>query len=300
MKILLSKLLELMPIIGKWKKYSNKYFSLHAEPGFYNSPIVTFEEVQSNDYYKFLKTEEIKDIDINEENQLKLFSKFDPYLSSFPFPEDKDVKFRYYSNNPMFRKIDGVIFFSFLNHFKPKKIIEIGSGYSSALAFDTFEQIIKESVSLTFIDPYTDRVDKLLSNEDFLVSEFIREPIQKINSEIFTTLKENDILFIDSSHIVKTSGDLNFIFFEILPLLQSGVILHIHDIFFPFEYPIEWIKEGLCYNETYFVRSFLMNNGKYEILLWNDFIHQKHPTLLENKINNIDSDRGGSIWIKKK
>jgi hypothetical protein len=296
----LAKAIELIPFIGKWKKYSNKYFSLHAEPGCYNSPIVTVDEVNSNDYYQTSNKTQIRDINLNENQQLELLSKFDSYLTSFPFPENKEFKFRYYTNNSMFRILDGTIFYSFLNHFKPKQIIEIGSGYSSALALDTFELVIKEPVSLTFIDPYTDRVDKLLSKEDFLVTEFIREPIQKVKSDIFSKLNENDIIFIDSSHIVKTSGDLNFIFFELLPLLQSGVILHIHDIFFPFEYPIEWIEAGLCYNEAYFLRTFLMNNDKYEILLWNDFIYQNHYSLISDKIKNIDSDRGGSIWLKKK
>lgn len=300
MNNILTKAIELIPFIGKWKKYSNKYFSLHAEPGCYNSPIVTVDEVNSNDYYQTSNKTQIRDINLNEIQQLELLIKFEPYLKSFPFPENKEVNFRYYSNNAMFRKIDGTIFYSFLNHFKPKQIIEIGSGYSSALALDTFEHIIKAPVALTFIDPYTDRVDKLLSKEDFLVTTYIREPIQKVKSEIFTSLSKNDILFIDSSHIVKTSGDLNFIFFEILPLLQSGVIIHIHDIFFPFEYPIEWIKAGLCYNEAYFLRSLLMNNDRYEILFWNDYIHQNHLPVFENKIKNIDSNRGGSIWIQKK
>ena len=152
---------------------------------------------------------------------------------------------------------------------------------------------------MTFIDPYTDRVDQLLSNSDFLVSKYMRIPVQKVDTDIYSNLKENDILFIDSSHIVKTAGDLNYIFFEILPLLNSGVIIHVHDIFFPFEYPEEWLKLGLCYNEAYFLRSFLMNNTNYEILFWNDYVLQNQPDFFKNKTTQTKA-RGGSFWMRKK
>jgi hypothetical protein len=216
----------------------------------------------------------------------------------FPFQVSKNNTHRYFYDNPMFAYIDGFFLFCFLNKFKPNRIIEIGSGYSSALMIDTFE-MNQSKVEMTFIDPYTDRVDELLSNSDFLVSKYMRIPVQKVDTDIYSNLKENDILFIDSSHIVKTAGDLNYIFFEILPLLNSGVIIHVHDIFFPFEYPEEWLKLGLCYNEAYFLRSFLMNNTNYEILFWNDYVLQNQPDFFKNKTAQT-SARGGSFWMRKK
>jgi hypothetical protein len=81
--------------------------------------------------------------------------------------------------------------------------------------------------------------------------------------------------------------------------LNSGVIIHIHDIFFPFEYPKEWLKLGLCYNEAYFLRSFLMNNTNYEILFWNDYVLQNKPDFFKNKTTQTNA-RGGSFWMRKK
>ncbi len=237
-------------------------------------------------------------INLNSDFQFDLLKEFESYSMIFPFQASKNNTHRYFYDNPMFAYIDGFFLFCFLNKFKPNRIIEIGSGYSSALMIDTFE-MNQSKVEMIFIDPYTDRVDELLSNSDFLVSKYMRIPVQKVDTDIYSNLKENDILFIDSSHIVKTAGDLNYIFFEILPLLNSGVIIHVHDIFFPFEYPEEWLKLGLCYNEAYFLRSFLMNNTNYEILFWNDYVLQNQPDFFKNKTAQTKA-RGGSFWMRKK
>lgn len=298
MKVILTKLIKSIPFIGKWKINSEKYFALHAEPGKYNSPIVTWNEVLENNYYKTGLNTELKNINLNSDFQFDLLKEFESYSMIFPFQASKNNTHRYFYDNPMFAYIDGFFLFCFLNKFKPNRIIEIGSGYSSALMIDTFE-MNKSKVEMIFIDPYTDRVDELLSNSDFLVSKYMRIPVQKVDADIYSNLKENDILFIDSSHIVKTAGDLNYIFFEILPLLNSGVIIHVHDIFFPFEYPEEWLKLGLCYNEAYFLRSFLMNNTNYEILFWNDYVLQNQPDFFKNKTAQT-SARGGSFWMRKK
>ena len=298
MKVILTKLIKSIPFIGKWKINSEKYFALHAEPGKYNSPIVTWNEVLENNYYKTGLNTELKNINLNSDFQFDLLKEFESYSMIFPFQASKNNTHRYFYDNPMFAYIDGFFLFCFLNKFKPNRIIEIGSGYSSALMIDTFE-MNQSKVEMTFIDPYTDRVDGLLSNSDFLVSKYMRIPVQKVDTDIYSNLKENDILFIDSSHIVKTAGDLNYIFFEILPLLNSGVIIHVHDIFFPFEYPEEWLKLGLCYNEAYFLRSFLMNNTNYEILFWNDYVLQNQPDFFKNKTAQTKA-RGGSFWMRKK
>lgn len=298
MKVILTKLIKSIPFIGKWKINSEKYFALYAEPGNYNSPIVTWNEVLENNYYKTGLNTELKDISLNSDFQFDLLKEFESYSMIFPFQASKNNTHRYFYDNPMFAYIDGLFLFCFLNKFKPNRIIEIGSGYSSALMIDTIE-MYQSKVEMIFIDPYTDRVDQLLSNSDFLVSKYMRIPVQKVDTDIYSNLKENDILFIDSSHIVKTAGDLNYIFFEILPLLNSGVIIHVHDIFFPFEYPEEWLKLGLCYNEAYFLRSFLMNNTNYEILFWNDYVLQNQPDFFKNKTAQTKA-RGGSFWMRKK
>ena len=300
MRDLFIKAIKAIPIIGKWKIYSEKYFTLNAEPGKYNSPIVTWAEVEENQYYDVEGKTDIQGIDLQSIQQKHLLENFAPHIKTFPFEANKSERFRYFYNNPMFGFYDGIILYAFLMHFQPKKIIEIGSGYSSALTLDTYENYLKTKVDFTFIDPYTNRVDELMSKSDLLISNFVRIPVQKVDLKIYNELEEGDVLFIDSSHIVKTAGDLNFIFFEILPRLKKGVFVHVHDIFFPFEYPKEWIQNGFCYNEAYFLRAFLMNNNEYEIVFWNDYMYSSYQLDLEASSDKIKMNRGGSIWLKKK
>lgn len=119
--------------------------------------------------------------------------------------------------------------------------------------------------------------------------------VQQCDISIFEKLEKNDILFIDSSHVAKSGGDILYEYFKIIPMLQSGVIIHIHDIFFPFTYPKKWLYEGRCYNEAYILHGFLMNNNEYEIIYFNNFMHSN---LVESIGESFES--GGSIWIRKK
>jgi hypothetical protein len=113
-------------------------------------------------------------------------------------------------------------------------------------------------------------------------------------------LDENDILFLDTSHIVKTGNDVTYWLFNILPVLKPGVIIHIHDIFWPFEYSKEWIENQKCYNEIYFIRAFLMNNNDYEILFFNSYVQNEFKAkLIEIDLNLIDNS-GASLYLRKK
>jgi hypothetical protein len=129
----------------------------------------------------------------------------------------------------------------------------------------------------------------------------IDEPVQKIPLNIFKELNENDILFIDGSHVTKIGSDVNFMFFEVLPLLNPGVLVHIHDIQLPKEFPRKWIEEKMVFwNEQYLLHAFLIGNRDFEILFGNSFMGLNHPELL-NKIYQSDKPPGGgSFWIRKK
>jgi hypothetical protein len=113
-------------------------------------------------------------------------------------------------------------------------------------------------------------------------------------------LKANDILFIDSTHVSKTNSDVNYLFFEILPRLQTGVLVHIHDIFFPFDYPREWILEGRSWNEAYLLRAFLQYNPRFEIVLFNDYLQTLHWDSFARLLPRFSKDGGGSVWLQVK
>jgi hypothetical protein len=128
--------------------------------------------------------------------------------------------------------------------------------------------------------------------------QIINKPVQETDIEMFDVLDENDILFIDSSHVVKTGSDVNFELFEILPRLKKGVIVHIHDIPYPFEYPREWVIErNYSWNEVYAVRAFLMYNNSFEVLFFNDQFGQLCGDLVARDAPAMSTNYGGGLWL---
>lgn len=201
---------------------------------------------------------------------------------------------RYSIENAWFNKEDALVLMTMMLEFKPKKIIEIGSGFSTCVMLDVNEYCLNNETEITSIEPYPERLlSKIRINEKNY--QLNVNSVQQCDISIFEKLEKNDILFIDSSHVAKSGGDILYEYFKIIPRLQSGVIIHIHDIFFPFTYPKKWLYEGRCYNEAYILHGFLMNNNEYEILYFNNFMHSG---LVQSIGDSFES--GGSIWIRKK
>ena len=139
----------------------------------------------------------------------------------------------------------------------------------------------------------------LLKEKDQTVLTIKEDYVQNIPLEEYESLDEGDILFIDSSHVARTGGDVPWEYFRILPKLKSGVVIHIHDIFYPFEYPEEWILKGRAYDEAFILRALLMNTNTYEILFFNHMMAQKCEDMYEDLgIKHLMG--GGSIWLRKK
>ena len=161
------------------------------------------------------------------------------YYNELPFPEDPDNSTLYHYKNAYFSYGDAIVLYSFLRHHRPQKLIEVGSGFSSAAILDVNRMFLEDSVCLTFIDPFPRRLLDILSEEDRRRHTVIRQPVQDAPLDLFRNLGEGDVLFIDSSHVVKIGSDVAFIFFNVLPVLNPGVIVHFHDVLWPFEYPKE-------------------------------------------------------------
>lgn len=280
-----------------WK--NNKPVSRFPHGHFY-SPIVSKNELQEfhNQIWEEEKNTSIEGIDLNTDKQLALLSEFSKYYSELPFEENKSEKYRYYFNNKAYNYTDGIMLYSFMRHFQPKRIIEIGSGFSSAMMLDTKDLFLNDT-SLTFIEPYPALLYSLFKEKDKQQCKVFDTKVQNVDIEEFKKLEANDILFIDSSHVSKTGSDVNYELFKILPNLKSGVIIHIHDIFYPFEYPEEWVYGGRNWNENYLVRAFLSYNDKFEILHFATFIHKHHKAAFENMPLTY-KNKGGNLWIRKK
>lgn len=266
----------------------------------YYSPVVNTEEVKQreDEIWKKNIPSTLPGIDLNILEQLKLIDDFSKNYHDIPFPESKNKKFRYYYENPFFSYSDGIFLYSFIRHFNPSRIIEIGSGFSSALILDAIQYFSRPQTSLSFIEPFPDRLYSLLTNDDKHQVSIFEKNLQQIEISFFEQLEENDILFIDSNHVSKTGSDVNYLIFEILPSLKKGVLIHFHDIFYPFEYPKDWVLDGRSWNEDYILRSFLMYNDSFKIILFPNFLHTLHKECFAS-MPNCYKNSGGSFWLQK-
>lgn len=273
-------------------------------PGHYYSPIISENEVRTQSDFLFNSTlKHIPDINLNEVKQLEYLQTFKPILRLFPFNHrDTYENWKYNTKNGYFGREDAAILYSFILFLKPNNIIEIGSGYSSALMMDVNENNFSNLINLTFIEPFPDRLYQAIGKDKENV-EILEHKVQNIDLSKFEKLGANDILFIDSSHVSKTGSDLNYIIFHILPALKSGVYIHFHDIFYPFEYPQKWVTDwfkGFGWNEVYLIRAFLMNNSDYEICFFNSFMAIHHQNTMTELFPGFNKSSGCSLWLKKR
>lgn len=274
-------------------------YKFHALPGHFYSPLVSEEFIEQYESRIFdTVNKDIPGIELNEACQLSLLKAFETYYQELPFKEEKQSHLRYALRNEYYDYSDGIFLHSMIRHYRPKKIIEIGSGFSSAMSLDTNDLFFDKKIELTFIEPYPERLQSILKEDDKI--RLIQENVQDVSPTVFNQLQENDILFIDTSHVVKTGSEVNYILFHILPLLKKGVIIHIHDIFFPFEYPKEWVidqKRG--WNEAYLLRSFLMYNNKFKIILFTSFLEFFHRDWLKQHMPLTLKAESKSLWLRK-
>jgi Methyltransferase domain len=187
-----------------------------------------------------------------------------------------------------------------LRLFRPQRVIEVGSGFSSALMLDVNDRFLKGQMFFTFIEPYADRLEAILKPEDRSSVRMIMKPVQEVALEEFKSLRSGDLLFIDSSHISKTASDVNYLFLEVIPNLAAGVLVHLHDILWPFEYPAEWIRAGCAWNESYLVRAFLIFNESFQIVFWVPFAARAWPDIITERMPAYMINTGAALWLRRK
>jgi len=280
-------------------------FLLFAPPGYFYSSLPALSDALSAiDLGKDAK--ECAGIALNQSGQLGLVDEFARYHGQLPFSAHPDPALRYYYDNDFYSYGDGIILYSFLRQYKPRQVIEVGSGFSSALMLDVNDLFLRNSMKITFVEPNPRRLFNLLRPEDSAHCTIFNQPVQQIDLSLFETLAEHDILFIDSSHIVKAGSDVAHILSNILPRLNPGVIIHFHDIMWPFEYPKAWFEYGRAYNEAYLVRSFLQYNSDFEIIFFNSYLAYHHVQTLRDKLplclekpSAMLTEGNSSIWLRK-
>lgn len=266
-------------------------------PGHYYSPYPNLdyiEEHYSDDKFEF-STEALN---INAEEINITLNRLSAFRDLIKFADDKSEEQFYFANNTFFRYADAWVYAAMIHHLRPQRIIEIGSGFSTALAMDVNRSYFNNEIKIRSIDPDMSRMHAIIGNQRPNI-ELEPTSVLDIDIDCFKTLNANDILFVDSSHVLKQGSDVNYILFEVLPVLKKGVVIHFHDIFL-FNYPKQWFMQYSGWNESYALRAFLCYNSAFSMLFLNKFV----TTYMRDACNNIFPELlvghgGSSLYIVK-
>ncbi len=217
-------------------------------------------------------------------------------LAAFPVdPPASDDGSTYYWGNEQFSHADAALYYACIRRFRPKRILEVGSGHSTKLALEAVRR--NGAGSILCIEPHPPAWLRPVPG----TLEIHAEGVQAAPDSLFLSLEPGDILFIDGSHISKTGSDVNHLFLRILPRLPPGVMVQVHDICLPFEYPKYWSEDVLCYwNEQYVLGALLANSSKFEILAGVYFFQKTDPGTLLSVIPDLPGvmPGGGSLWLR--
>ena len=164
---------------------------------------------------------------------------------------------------------------------------------------DTVERFFEHRPEITLIEPFPVNLRQLLKPQDYSAITLIEDTVQHVPIETFKALRPGDLLFIDSSHVMKCGSDVQFLFFEVLPQLPVGVFVHFHDVFDSFEYPPEWLLKGWYWNEDYVLRAFLSFNSAWRIQLFGNFAVRVFGKFLAEKMPLCLKNPGGSLYIQR-
>jgi len=250
---------------------------------------------------------ELVGVDLNVEGQLNLQENVFPrFLGECQFPLKKtSTPHEYYIANAAFEFVSAAVLHCMVRHFSPRTLIEVGSGnstYVSARA-GIMNEADGHTMKLIAIEPYP---NEILRKGFPGLSELISQKAEDVDSSFFAQLEDSDILFIDSSHVVRIGGDVTFLYLEVLPRLKTGVIVHFHDIFFPKHYPKDWILQRRAFwSEQYLLQAFLTYNTHFEVLWCGSYMYRKYLDSLRSIFPSIqglgfhENYFSSSIWMRK-
>lgn len=269
-------------------------------PGHFYSPIPAMDDLARDQARLFPQPlpRIIPGVDLREAAQMAMLEECIPLYAEMPFGPQPKPGLRYHFDNGAYSYADAIFLYFMLRRSRPRRVIEIGSGYSSCVTLDTNELFLGNTVETIFIDPYPELLHSLLQPGDAGRIRILPDRLQDVPLELFASLGVGDILFIDSTHVAKIGSDVVAIFDHILPSLQPGVVVHFHDIFYPFEYPRYWLEEGRAWNEAYMLRAFLQYNAAFRIELWNHFLWTLHQQFFAEHMPLCNNNPGASLWLR--
>lgn len=244
---------------------------VHIVPVHYYSSIPDIIELEKTQSV-WAKKSELPGLEVDLEQQVhNLRSICMPYQTEY----EGNRAYRYAVDNafgPGYGYVEAQALHGVIRHFKPKRVVEVGSGVSTwcmLAALKMNKEQTGNDFSITCIDPFPSKKLKALRE-----IELIEKPVQTVGFEdAFVELGENDLLFIDSSHTVKPGGDVNHLVLEILPKLRAGVVVHFHDITLPYDYSRKVLHTFFHWTETSLLRAYLVNNDRAKIIFCQSYLH---------------------------
>jgi hypothetical protein len=272
-------------------------------PGHFYSPLVDPREVAADRERLWPANPVVDGVDWNNDGHRQILTEaFPRFLPLYDYPEtlpDGPQLADFYTRNPQFSWLDARALFVLLHLWRPHRLIEVGSGYSSLLIADVNRRWFDRQIEVTCIEPYP---RAFLRNRIGGISRLIEEKVQHVALGAFASLEAGDILFVDSSHVAKTGSDVNRIYFDVLPALARGVHIHIHDIFLPHEYPQTWVvDQNRSWNEQYLVRALLMYTKGFRVEFGCAYAFHAFPELVIKALAHPKGHGygGGSLWLTK-
>lgn len=239
-------------------------------------------------------------INWNITGQLDLLAqmRYAPELTDLTAPRSTDLDFRL--GNGSFESGDAEFLYQWVRVSKPRRIFEIGSGHSTLIAQRAVLRNQRESPGYSCkhlcIEPFE---APWLEGAGVAT---VRRKVEDVDRGLFQELESGDLLFIDSSHVIRPQGDVVTEYLEILPTLKQGVVVHIHDVFTPRDYPAEWILEKmLLWNEQYLLEAFLTENTTWTVLAALNLLSHRHFEQLHRVCPFLTPQREpGSFYIQKR
>lgn len=271
------------------------------ENGHFYSPIVDPAELDTARLWP--AHPQIVGIDFDDASHERILREVFPrFMTDYDYPEHLDETpelAQFYTQNSQFSWLDSRALFVLLREWRPRRLIEVGSGFSTLLAADVNQRFLGGAAEITCIEPYP---RAFLRHGIPGMTRLVEDKVQNVPLVEFERLQAGDILFIDSSHVAKTGSDVNFLYFEILPRLVAGVRIHIHDIFLPHDYPREWvIDENRSWNEQYLLRALLMHSNGFRVVFGCSYAYWRFPELVRTALAHPQGHTfaGGSFWIER-
>lgn len=276
-------------------------FGYHITPNHYSQPIPDTRRLAPS---LWAQLSDLPGLEMREQQQIEMLRAFmlryRAEYATLPL-NPEGLAHRYYFRNGSFESVDAEILYCMIRHFRPKHLIEIGLGWSTLLSAEAIARNADEGnpCELISIDPSP---SEDLHQKVCGAAKLIQKPVEVVPLHVFGALRENDILFIDSSHVVRIGGDVLYELLQVVPRLRKGVLIQLHDIFLPAEYPREWVlQQKLFYSEQYLLQAFLAFNRTYDVVWGGSYMHLRHPDLLEAAFPSYQPGkcRPGSLWMQK-